>query len=126
MGVVDRDVKGWAERAGSSQKAEMLELEEVLAIRDQLEKEIAGDFRYGFRTIHQISAGWDELSQIEGCIEESDLIIREFAQLLLELSTFSSRLEEQVRSQRSQKQERGAGVARSESQLVLPLLATGS
>ena len=63
---------------------------------------------------------------IEGCIEESELIIREYSKFLLELSSFSSRQEEQMRSQRSQVQERGAGVARSESQIVLPLLVTGS
>ena len=38
MGVVDRDVKALAERAGSSQRAKMGELEELLAIRGQLEK----------------------------------------------------------------------------------------
>ena len=52
--VVDRDVKALAERAGSSQRAIMRELEELLAMRDQLEKEIEGGFRHGFRTIHQI------------------------------------------------------------------------
>ena len=68
MGVVDRDVKALTERAGSSQRAKMRELEELLAIRDQLEKEIEGGFRYGFRTIDQISAGWDAFYRIEGCI----------------------------------------------------------
>ena len=38
MGVVDRDVKALAERAGSSQSAKIRELEELLAIRDKLEK----------------------------------------------------------------------------------------
>ena len=38
MGVVDRDVKSLVERAGSSRRAKMRELEELLAIRDQLEK----------------------------------------------------------------------------------------
>ena len=108
MGVVDRDVKALAERAGSSQRAKMRELEELLAIRDQLEKEIESGFRYGVRTIDQISAGWDEFYGIEGCIEESGLIIREYSQLLLELSSFSSRQEEQMRPQRSQIQEREA------------------
>ena len=36
MGVVN--VKALAERVGSSQRAKMRELEELLAIRDQLEK----------------------------------------------------------------------------------------
>ena len=57
MGVVDRDVKASAERAGSSQRAKMRELEKLLAIRNQLDKEIEGGFRYGFRTIDKISAG---------------------------------------------------------------------
>ena len=35
MGVVNRDVRAWAERAGSSQRAYMRELEELLAIRDK-------------------------------------------------------------------------------------------
>ena len=126
MGVVDRDVKALAERAGSSQRANMRELKELLAIRNRLEKEIEGGFRCGFRTIDQISAGWDEFYRIEGCIEESKVIIGKYSQLFVELSSFSSRQEEQMRSQRSQIQERGAGVARSESQLVLPLLETGS
>ena len=51
MGVVD--VKALAERARSSQGAKMRELEELLAIRDQLEKEIEGGFRYGVWTIHR-------------------------------------------------------------------------
>ena len=89
MGVVDRDVKAFAERAGSSQRAKMRELEELLAIRDQLEKKIEGGVRYGFRTIYQISAGWDKFYRIEGCIKESELIIREYSQFLLELSSFS-------------------------------------
>ena len=126
MGVVDRDVKALAERAGGSQRAKMREPEKLLAIRYQPEKEIEGGFRYSFRTIDQISAGWDEFYRIESCIEENELIICEYSQLLLELSSFSSRQEEQMRSQRSQIQERGAGVARSESQLVLPKLETGS
>ena len=92
MGVVD--VKALAERAGSSQRAKMRELEELLAIRDRLEREIEGDFRYGFRTIDQVSAGWDEFYQIEGQIEENEHIIREYSQLLLELSSFSLRLEQ--------------------------------
>ena len=71
MGVVARDVKALAERAGSSQRIKMRELEELLAIRDQLEKEIEGSFRYGFQTIEQISAGWDEFYRIEGRIEEN-------------------------------------------------------
>ena len=112
MGVVDRDVKALAERARSSQRAKMRELEELLGIRDQLKKEIEGGFRYGFRTIDQISAGWDEFYQIEGRIEENELIIRDYSQLFLELSRLSSRQEEQMRSQRSQIQKRGAGVAR--------------
>ena len=86
MGVVD--VKALAEKAGSSQRANMREMEELLAIRDQLEKKIEGGFRYGFWTIDQISAGWDEFYRIEGCIEESKLIICERSPLL-ELSSFS-------------------------------------
>ena len=82
----------------------MRELEELLAIRDQLEKEIEGGFRHGFRTLDQISAGWDEFYRIEGRIEENELIIREYSQLLLELSSVYSRQEEQIRSQRSQMQ----------------------
>ena len=121
------DVRALAERAGSSQQAKMRELEELLAIRDQLEKEIEGDFRYGFRTIGQISAGWHEFYRIEGRFEESEVIIREYSQLLLELSSFSLRLE-QMRdiSQPSQVPDRGVGVARCESQLVIPVLETGS
>ena len=38
MGVVD--VKALAERTGSSQRVKMRELEQLLAIRHQLEKEI--------------------------------------------------------------------------------------
>ena len=38
MGVVDRDVKALVERAGSSRRAKMRELDGLLAIRDQLEK----------------------------------------------------------------------------------------
>ena len=49
------DVKKLAERAGSSQEAKMRELEEPLAMRDQLEKFIEAGFHYGFRTIDQIS-----------------------------------------------------------------------
>ena len=85
MGDVDRDVKALAERAGSSQRAKMRELEELLATRDPLEKEIEGGFRYGFRTIDQISAGWAEFYRIKGRIKEN----REYSQLLLELSSFS-------------------------------------
>ena len=73
MGVVN--VKELAERAASSQRAKVRELEELLAIRDQLEREIEGGFRHGFRTIDQISAGWHEFYRIEGRIEESELII---------------------------------------------------
>ena len=124
-GVVN--VKTLAERAGSSQLAKMRELEELLAIRDQLEKEIEGGFRYDFRTIDQISAGWHEFYRIEGRSEKSELIIREYSQLLLELSSFSLLLE-QTRdiSQSSQVPEREAGVARCETQLVTPVLETGS
>ena len=57
MGVVHRNEEELAERAGSSQRAKMRELEKLLAIRNQLEKEIKGSFRYGFRTTDQISAG---------------------------------------------------------------------
>ena len=56
----DVDVKALAARARSSKLAKMRELEELLAIRDQLEKEIEGGFRYGFRTIDQVSAGWHD------------------------------------------------------------------
>ena len=126
MDVVDRDAKALEERAGSSKRAKTRELDELLTIRYQLEKLIEGGFRYGFRTIDQISAGWDEFYRIQGCIEESGLIIRGYSQLLLELSSFSSRQEEPMRSKRSQIQERGAGVARPESQLAFPLLETGS
>ena len=48
MGVVDREVKALAERAGSPQKAKMRELGELLVRRDQLEKGIEGGFRYVF------------------------------------------------------------------------------
>ena len=121
------DVKALTARAGSSQRAKMRELEELLAIRDQLEKQIEGGFRCGFRTIDQISAGWHEFYRTEGRIEESELIICEYSQLILELSRFSRRLE-QTRdiSQPSHVPERGAGVARCESQLVMPALETGS
>ena len=119
MGVVAEDVKALAERAGGSQRAKMRELEELLAIRDQLDKEIEGGFRSGFYTKDQISAGWDELYRIEDCIGENKLITREYSQILLELSSFSSRREERMRYQRSQIRERRAGAARSESQLVL-------
>ena len=125
MGV--EDVNGLAERAGSSQRAEMRELEELFAIRDKLEKKIEGGFRYGFRNMDQILAGWQEFYRIEGRIEESELIIREYSQLLLELSSFSL-LPERTRdtSQPSQVPARGAGVTRRESQLVIPVLETGS
>ena len=78
-------------------------------------------------SIDQISARWHEVYRIEGRIEESELIIREYSQLLLELSSFFLRLE-QMRdiSQPSQVPEREAGVARCESQLVIPVLETGS
>ena len=82
MGVVDRDVKALAERARSSQRAKMRELEELLGIRDQLKKEIEGGFRYGFRTTDQISVGWHEFYRIERRIEESEIIIREYSQLV--------------------------------------------
>ena len=76
MGVVG--VKTLAERAVSSQRAKMRELEDLLAIRDQLEKEVEGGFRYVFWTINQISAGWEEFSRIEGQTEENELIICEY------------------------------------------------
>ena len=125
MGV--GDVKALAERAGSSQRAKMLELEALLAKSDQLEKEVEGGSYYGSRTIDQISAGWDAFYRVEDRIEQNELIIREYSQLFLEISSFSSR-QEQMReiSQPTQIQERGAGVARCESQLVKPLLETGS
>ena len=107
----------------------MRELEKLIKIRNQLEKEIEGGFRYGFRTIDQISAGWDEFYRVEGWIEENELIIREYSQILLELSSFSSLQEEEKMreiSQQSQIPERGAGVARCESQLVIPLHETRS
>ena len=124
MSVVD--VKALTERAGSSQRAKMRELEKLLAIRNQLEKYIEGGFRYGFRTIDEISAGWDAFYRVKGRIEETELIIREYSQPLLELSSFSLRLE-QMRDilQPPQVPERGAGVARSGSQLVIPQLETG-
>ena len=59
-GVVDQDVKALAERAGSSQGATMPELEELLAMGDELEKYFEVGFRYGFWTIDLISAGLDE------------------------------------------------------------------
>ena len=107
------NVKALAEIAGSSQRVEMRELEELLEKRDQLDKKIEGGFRYGFRINHQISAGWDEFYQIERKIEENELIICVYSQLLLELSNFSLQLE-QMRdiSQPPQVPERGAGVAR--------------
>ena len=82
----------------------------------------------GFRTVDQISAECDAFYRADGRIEENELMIREYSPLLLELSSFSSREEQQMRekSQQSRIQERGAGVARSESQLVIPLLETGS
>ena len=100
--------------------------ERPLAIRHQLEKEIEGGFRYGFRTTYQISAGGDEFYGIEGCIGKSKLITCEYSQVLFELSTFSLQ-QEQMReiSQPPQIPEREAGVARCESQLVIPL-KTGS
>ena len=58
MGVVDANAL--AERAESSQRAKKRKLEELLARRDRLEKQIEGGFRYGFRTIDTISTGWDE------------------------------------------------------------------
>ena len=125
MGVVN--VKALAERAGSSQRAKMRELEELLARRDQLETEVEGGFYYGFRTIDQISAGWDAFYRVEGRIGENELIIREYSQLLLELSSFSSRQEQKREiSQPTQIQQRGAGMPRPESQLVIPLPETGS
>ena len=77
-------------------------------------------------SIDQISAGWHEFYPIEGRIGEGELIIHEYSQLLLELSSFSLRLE-QIRdiSQPSQVPERGAGVARCESQLVIQCLRLG-
>ena len=77
--------------------------------------------------LYQISAGRHEFYRIEGRIEESELITREYSQLLLEPSSFSLRLE-QMRyiSQPSQVLERGAGVARCETQIVIPVLETGS
>ena len=72
----------------------MRELEELLAIRDQLEKETECGIRHGFWTIDQISAGWHEFYRIKDRIEESELIIREYSQLFLELSSFSLRLEQ--------------------------------
>ena len=77
------DVKALAERAGSSQRAKLRELEELLARKDQLEKQIEGGFRYGFQMIYQISTGWDEVYRIEGQIEETTLIICEYSQVLL-------------------------------------------
>ena len=125
IGVVN--MKALAERARSSQRAKMRELEEeLLVIRDQLEKEIEGGFRYGFWTVDQISAGWHEFYRIEGRIEESKLIIREYWQLL-ELSSYFLRLEQtQDISQPSLAPERGAGVAKCESQLVIQVLETES
>ena len=106
------DVKALAERAGSSQRAKRRELVELLVRRDQLEKTIEGGSFYGFRTVHQISGGWDALSRVKGRTEETEVIIPKYSQLLIELSSFSSRQEEQMWmiSQQSQIQERGAGV----------------
>ena len=106
MGVVDRDVKVLAEKAGSSQSAKMRYLEELLAIQDHLKTEIEGGFCYGFQTIDLVSAGWDEFCRIEGYIKESD--------------THHSRL--LATSSRALK----LLVARCESQLVYPVLETGS
>ena len=121
------DVKALAEKAESSQRANMRELEKLLARRDQLEKEIEGGSYHGCRTIDQISAVWYAFYRVEGRMEETELIIREYSQLLLELSRFSLRLE-QMRdiSQPPQVPERGASVARCESQLVIPVLDTKS
>ena len=116
MGFVYRDVEALAERAGSSQRAKMRELEQLLAMRNQLEIEMVGGFRYGFRTIHPISAEWDEFYRIEGQTEENEIIIREDSQLLLELSSLSRRLEQMRHlSQPPQVPERGAGMARCDS-----------
>ena len=92
MGVVD--VNALAVRARSSQRAKMREPGELLAKRDQLEKKYEGGFRYGLRTIPQVSAGWDEFYRIEVQIEENELINRKDTQPLLELSSFSLRLEQ--------------------------------
>ena len=109
MSLVDRDVKALAERAWNSQRARMWDLEQLLAIRDQLEKNIEGGFRYGFRTIDQISSGRHELYRIEGRLEENELINPENSQLFLELSSLSSRLGEQMRSNQSQIQREVSG-----------------
>ena len=49
LGVVD--VKALAAKAGSSQRAKKRELEELLAIRDQLEKGIESGSRNGIRVL---------------------------------------------------------------------------
>ena len=54
------DVKALVGRVGSSQRAKMQELEELLAVRDRLEKGIEGGFCYGSLTINQISGGWGQ------------------------------------------------------------------
>ena len=69
----------------------------------------------------------DEFYRIEGRIEESELIVRVYSQLLIELSSFSLRLERMRGiSQPSQVPEQRAGAARRESQLVVPVLETGN
>ena len=92
MGVVV--VKASAERAGSSQRAKMRELEKMLARRDQLENEIEGGSCCRFQTVDQISAGCDAFYRFEGRIKGNELIIREYSQPLLKLSSFPSRQEE--------------------------------
>ena len=121
------DVNALAERAESSRTAKMEELEELLARRGQLEKEIEGGSYFCFRTADQISAGWDAFYRVKGQIEDTELIIHEYSQQRLELSSVSERQEEQMReiSRQTQIPERGAGVARSESQVVILLFDTG-
>ena len=55
----------------------MQELEELLARRDRPEKNLEGGFCCGFRTLDQISAGWDLFYRLERQIEQSKLIIRD-------------------------------------------------
>ena len=86
MGVMG--VNALAERAGSSQGAKMRQLEELLARRDQLDKKIEDGFSFGFRTIDQISTGWDEFYRIENQIKDTKLIICKYSQVLLGLYCF--------------------------------------
>ena len=103
----------WQRESGDLSAGQGAGADELFAIQDQLEKETECCFRYGFRTVHEILAGWDEFYRMEDCIEESKLIICEYSQVLLELSSFSIP-QRQMReiSRQPQLPENGASVAR--------------